>query len=831
MSEAAQLLRRAKSEFERRGIRNEVQITEHVAYLLLPQVRERWDEIRAQPGAHIEPLLRELHDRLQHGYPDLRVPQPPPVRQWGPESLDDLLTYLQNAFDVSPHNASWGTFFQRDIRFELLKGSSGSQYPTPHHIAELMAVLALSGSQATSVLDPTAGSSGLLVSCASHVVVSELAACDFDPQWAGIGSANLILHEVENANYRVGSALEYTERYANRFGAVVMNPPFGGSRSAGEVANTIGSHFGRSNATVLTAMALHTLRQGGYMVGLVPSGVLFGGGGEATLRAKIFLEHQLEAVITLPENAFQPYSQVAAHLLVVQKSDPSDAGWFCAIAQDGYPAGAGRDLTSELNPSQNELPRTRDLILQTRQDAWTTQLTIDRVGEIQTTRLGDAGALPGVAVRMVSDEANMRWRVVHLANGAVVRLADGTGGQLGWLHATYTTAETIQAMSVAEAQTISWETCLPADLWAEDLSGDWQGTSDDVSLTIDQGDASELGLQRGRTRFVFKSDGQHPGMACLLNEAGEPLTPWLHISEERSQSDISDSQFGDDFQATAIEDARGGLVGWLLDLQAATSENEQVQEGNEGAFLLIVTADQATLYPGDMDGSGAIALLKNGWLHFASKDTPRLTVETGVPVKLREDIQISGFAIGPSPASSSEGFGYNLFGVLVPHTEVIAESGAVEDLRPARFLPEPDTAPPAHPMQVFARMRKNQTKLSARLDNLLQAIGQPERDDETAETAGSVPDWLTEMLSAKQQKFLNLLRQQQVNGRPRHFNIPDVVGWCQESDTDYGEEEIYQQLQLLVRMGLVKEVYTQGHNVYRPVTGGDLMEAAGETTQ
>ncbi|MCZ7669744.1 MAG: hypothetical protein M5U34_22495 [Chloroflexi bacterium] len=57
MSEAATYLRRVKAAFENHGIRNKVQITEHVAFLLLPQVQDRWEEIRSLGGVSVEPLL------------------------------------------------------------------------------------------------------------------------------------------------------------------------------------------------------------------------------------------------------------------------------------------------------------------------------------------------------------------------------------------------------------------------------------------------------------------------------------------------------------------------------------------------------------------------------------------------------------------------------------------------------------------------------------------------------------------------------------------------------------------------------------------------------
>lgn len=822
MSEAAQHLRRVRSEFESHGIRNEVQITEHVAFLLLPQVIRRWGDIAAQSGVHVELLLQQIYDELQSEYSGLRIPQPPPARQWGVERLGGILGHLQNAFDASPHNANWGTFFQREIRFELLKGSSGSQYPTPYHIAELMAALVLTNLSAAHVFDPTAGSNGLLAACHAYQQVGGLTGCDFDPQWAGIGSAHLLLHGAENADYHVASALGYTDSYANRFNAVLMNPPFGGSRSAGEVAATIGGYgmrYGRSNATVLTALGLHVLQQNGHIAALVPSGVLFGGGGESQLRADL-LQHRLEAVITLPENAFQPYSQVAAHLLIAQKSDPADAVWFCRLIHDGYPPGAGRDLTAQPNPTQNELLRARDLILKTRQNSWQTGLVFDNLGEIQTMFLGEADALPAVAIRLTVEAAKAQWTVIHLTSGLLVKLADELGQLLGWLYAPYT-AESVQAMGIEQARAVTWESLFPEPDETRSGATQWQGSGDDVSLTITQGDTPEIRLKRtqSRTEFVFTAAGEQPGMACLLNAAGDPITSWLHLTGERRQDDIADKEFGANFGATAIEDAEGTGAGWLLELQAGNMENDETIE--ENVFLLIVTAAQGDLFPNN-NGEGAIVFLENGWLRLSPQEATKFHVETGVQVELRQGVQVNGCAIGPAPVGSG-GVGYSLFGVLVPRAEFVADDGTVGDLRPEGFLPKPQAVPPAHPMDVLARIRKSQTKLNSRVESLLQTLGQASRSGEMVETATDAPDWLAEMLSKEQQQFWDLLRGHQVNGRPRHFNLPDLIGLCQAGGLPFNEDEVTQQLQLFLRLGLVQPIHTQGHNLYRLVTTNDLM--------
>lgn len=159
MSEAATHLRKVKTEFENHGIRNEVQIAEHVAFLLL--IREDWPQARTQTGTVISTVLSNKYEQLQREHVSLRLPQPPPAGKWGTSTLSDLINNLQQSIQESPYSQDLGDFFQREIRYELLKGTTGSQYPTPHHVASFIAAL---GTRATTgkVFDPTVGSAGIL---------------------------------------------------------------------------------------------------------------------------------------------------------------------------------------------------------------------------------------------------------------------------------------------------------------------------------------------------------------------------------------------------------------------------------------------------------------------------------------------------------------------------------------------------------------------------------------------------------------------------------------------------------------------------------------------
>lgn len=843
MSEASQYLRRVKSDFEDHGVRNEVQITEHVAFLLL--IPDHWEQILQQGAIEAEPLLRQLHHDLEREHRNLRIPQPPPVQQWGREPLN-LIWGLRAAFESSPHNSSWGDFFQREIRFELLKGSSGSQYPTPSHVADFMVALALNNTGVGTVFDPTAGSGGLLAAYLSQVPDSSLTACDLDPQWAAIGSANLILNGTINASYHVGSVLEYIGsrrssrdyRYrgnvdrgfgdswtqANndaddlRFNAILMNPPFGGSRNAYEVNESVGPEYGRSNATVLTALALQSLQPGGRAAVLVPSGVLFGGGGEANLRQALARQN-LEAIIRMPKGAFQPYSQVGANLIVFQNWPqegsvlPSPV-WFLAPNGDGYDPGMGRDLTAEPLANNNDLPRVCDLILQTRTNQWQTRLSFES-GKVQTSRQQDEAGLPSVAVRVVETDESTRWKAAFLTDGLFVSLANSSNLGHGWLFEPLDGQGQL-AFSILpdDAPIDSWTNLVAATSWATYIPDTWQGDQDDISLTINNQTGFSL------NKYDFSDQSQPTVQASLLNEQGNPLTPWLGCDDAKLVDALDTEPEKNKLKAVVVRDGHGKRCGWLIDLTANT-ENES-GEAPIG-FLLLREGDE--VLPFGENGRFYLTL-DTGWITFTPAANPQIAFHIGQAIILPNDRRIDGFAVGPG----IEGAGHHLFGLLVARSEFVdTASGNVGDLRPTRFFPEPETAALDAPADLLAHIRRNQEELKDRVDVLLRALGkQSAPNPQVAE----LPSWMTQILGIKQRTFWNILAQHTVDSRPAHFTIEHVKRWCaDDSRLNYQEDDIQKQLDLFASLGLIQHVHVKGderegdfyENLYRAITKGDVL--------
>jgi type I restriction enzyme M protein len=328
----ASLLNNIWAAFRSVGITDDLRIIEQLAALLLEQKG-------VQPGS----------DR---SLPALSVPEE--------FNLDDVRQQLK---DASAQAGGAGVLFDRSILFRLDTMRAGGQYPTPRHIVRLMTALAETTKKV--VADVACGSGGLLI----HSQGSSLVGVDISPEWARIARANLQLHE-KQGDIREGNALRVIKS-DERFERIVMNPPFGekiksdfGVRSETAHSETARSETARSETarsetarsetarseTALINLALNRLESGGRAALLAPSGVLFSSSSaEEKLRQRLVDDVTLEAIITLPEDAFQPYSTLTTHLLLIENKKPVEEGctWFLHPVYDGYVSGRGRDLTTD----------------------------------------------------------------------------------------------------------------------------------------------------------------------------------------------------------------------------------------------------------------------------------------------------------------------------------------------------------------------------------------------------------------------------------------------------------------------------------------------------
>lgn len=321
------------------GIADDLTIIEHIAGLLVQQ-------------AHLKPPR-----------PDL-LPQSAPTNFQ--TSLNDIRSILR-ALSAGANIGGIAELFDRYVLFRLSERLPGERYPTPRHIVRFMHTVAGVGPQ-HALADFACGSGGVLALRPQPTDDSIITfGCEIAPVWARLAWANCALHNIPNPQIIIGNALSSLPDSAPAsFDRVVMNPPFG--PAAGQ--STSSSTVGRSE-TALTRMALDKLADQGRVCVLTPFTTLSGGGAEEKLRQRLVDDHTLDAIISLPKDAFQPYSPMQTYLLLATNATPDDttATWFLRAERDGYKSGRGRDLTHPPDKSTNDLPLIEEILAQNT-DQW-----------------------------------------------------------------------------------------------------------------------------------------------------------------------------------------------------------------------------------------------------------------------------------------------------------------------------------------------------------------------------------------------------------------------------------------------------------------------------
>lgn len=317
--------------FRRLGIADDLTIISHLAGLLARQ-----EGLVPPSSLQYDPLPRSLTS------PDINA-------------IQSSLMSLSTAGGIWSAARLLDPFFL----FELTQTLPGERYPTPRHIARFM-LYSADVRPEHDLADFACGSGGMLA-WRRKPPTGRTVGYEISPIWARLAWTNCALRSFPKLEIIPGNALDLLDdQPPDPFDRVVMNPPFG------NLPVRIGEQSARSE-TVFIEKAIGLLKDQGRLCVLVPAGSLFGGGRELGMRQTLIEDHQLDAVVALPKDAFQPFSQIRAYaLLVTKQTAPTDhATWFFRIARDGYPAGRSRDLSAQPSRKGSDLPLAEALLTAT----------------------------------------------------------------------------------------------------------------------------------------------------------------------------------------------------------------------------------------------------------------------------------------------------------------------------------------------------------------------------------------------------------------------------------------------------------------------------------
>ncbi|WP_225730454.1 MULTISPECIES: class I SAM-dependent DNA methyltransferase [unclassified Nocardia] len=227
-------------------------------------------------------------------------------------------------------------------KFADLSNKKAGEFYTPRAVVELL-VNILAPEPGEDVYDPACGTGGMLIEVTNHfarkgvarqLLWGKLFGQEKNLTTSGIARMNLILHGVEDFRIERGDTLrdpKFFDPYGGlrTFDCVIANPPF--SLAAWGEKEWARDPYGRGKTGVpprgtadwawIQHMLASMRSETGRAVVVLPQGVLFRDGVQASIRRQIIKSDLIEAIIGLGERLFYG-APLAACVLVLRAKKP-----------------------------------------------------------------------------------------------------------------------------------------------------------------------------------------------------------------------------------------------------------------------------------------------------------------------------------------------------------------------------------------------------------------------------------------------------------------------------------------------------------------------------
>lgn len=260
---------------------------------------------------------------------------------------------------------------------EIASAGKMGQFRTPRHLIKLMAEL-VEPKLGNRIADPACGTGGFLLGAYQYILTDlvrktepskltidedgfesgivssvldqknkkildeSLVGFDIDVTMVRLGLMNLMMHGINNPSIDYKDTLSKSYNEEASYDIVMANPPFTGKLDKGDINKDLRIESGSTELLFLIRIS-KMLRAGGKAAVIIPEGVLFGSSGAQKATREILLkDNQLEAVVSLPQGAFKPYTGVKTAILIFTKVQEdskvwhTEKTWFYSVENDGY---------------------------------------------------------------------------------------------------------------------------------------------------------------------------------------------------------------------------------------------------------------------------------------------------------------------------------------------------------------------------------------------------------------------------------------------------------------------------------------------------------------
>ncbi len=242
------------------------------------------------------------------------------------------------------------------------QGRRIGEFVTPEPVATLMLELA-NPEPGDRIYDPCFGFGELLVRAAcrlggpawfpsphhrADVQVAEVFGVEINRVAHAVGLCRALLAGVYPPGFELGDALERPpprNRSTDGFDCILAAPPWGGRNQ--HPSATRFPFPSRNTESLFLQHVMANLRPGGRAVVVLPEIALFRT-GDRRLRKTLLSDYSVDAVVSLPDGAFSPWTGVAASLVVFRRAKPRPTVRFVIISPTAWEENAGDDGGSQV---------------------------------------------------------------------------------------------------------------------------------------------------------------------------------------------------------------------------------------------------------------------------------------------------------------------------------------------------------------------------------------------------------------------------------------------------------------------------------------------------
>ena len=310
---------------------------------------------------HLPQLFRDIFKNAYLPYRD-------------PETLRLFLRTI-NEFQYD-HSERLGDAFEYLLSVLGSQGDAG-QFRTPRHIIDFI-VRIISPQKSETILDPSAGTCGFLISAFKYIIESntnkrpgdkltpderkklmnQVTGYDISPDMVRLSLVNLFLHGFANPKVFEYDTLTSEDRWNEYFDVILANPPFMTPKGGIRPHRRFGISSNRAEVLFVDYIMEHLTPKGRAGI-VVPEGIIFQSGTAYKTLRRLMVEKYLVGVISLPKGVFNPYSPVQTSILVLDRylNQKTAKIFFAKVENDGYDLGAQRRPINK-----NDLPLVTESI-------------------------------------------------------------------------------------------------------------------------------------------------------------------------------------------------------------------------------------------------------------------------------------------------------------------------------------------------------------------------------------------------------------------------------------------------------------------------------------